>query len=468
MSLDAASQCLLDITVEEDDEKYIPIYSSISTDEGGTMKTQSQSDGDSRVPDRKDRKYIQKVIRELQQVKEWHGSSDAVLEDEPFYHGYMARTESERVLTKNGEFLLRKAEVRGKECYIVSVQWGDKKLHLKIQKVNKFFFLNVYCFISVENLIRYHMALKAPVYEDVILKSYVVREQWQLYHEQVHIDSSIGHGAFGEVFKGTLTVGVFTRPIEVAIKTLKSGNFSTDDRITFLREANVMLKLQHKYVVRLYGVATQKEPIMIVMELATGGSLLNKVRKEEVDLSRKRKYCFQTICGMQYLEQQNVMHRDLAARNCLIGVNDTCKISDFGLSLMGHSHKEKHLLKVPIRWLAPETMIRGLYSNKSDVWSCGVLMFEVFSNGEVPYKHISKLSEVRREVIFGSLRLKPPRDMPPEDAGIMLSCFENNPLSRPSFDDLKRAYKSSCGVGKLQRMMGWFAADKAEIAPVKT
>ncbi|VDP59643.1 unnamed protein product [Heligmosomoides polygyrus] len=152
------------------------------------------------------------------------------------------------------------------------------------------------------------------------------------------------------------------------------------------------------------------------------------------------------------------MHRDLAARNCLIGVNDTCKISDFGL------------------WLAPETMIRGLYSNKSDVWSCGVLMFEVFSNGEVPYKHISKLSEVRREVIFGSLRLKPPRDMPPEDAGIMLSCFENNPLSRPSFDDLKRAYvgvlfasyKSSCGVGKLQRMMGWFAADKAEIAPVKT
>ncbi|KAK6059971.1 hypothetical protein COOONC_02377 [Cooperia oncophora] len=132
------------------------------------------------------------------------------------------------------------------------------------------------------------------------------------------------------------------------------------------------------------------------------------------------------------------MHRDLAARNCLIGSNDICKISDFGLSLLGHSHKEKTLVKVPIRWLAPEVLTKGMYSHKSDVWSCGVLMFEVFSNGETPYKDISKLHDVRKKVVFNGLRLRPPPDMPAEESAIMMSCFEDDPVARPSFDDLKR------------------------------
>ncbi|VDL71329.1 unnamed protein product [Nippostrongylus brasiliensis] len=324
------------------------------------------------------------------------------------------------------------------------------------------------------------MSMKVAVYEDVLLKSYVVREQWQLYHEQIVINERIGNGAFGEVFKGTLTVGLFTKPIEVAVKTLKSGSFTADDRflfnlfmqITFLREANVMLKLQHKFIVRLYGVATQKEPIMIVMELAPGGSLLNKVRTQSIDLETKRKYCYQTVSGMQYLEAEKVMHRDLAARNCLISANDSCKISDFGLSLLGHTHKERQMPKVPIRdntksksmeiidngtwcineghrilnrntkfrWLAPEVLQRGVFSNKSDVWSYGVLMFEVFSDGEVPYKAVSKLSEVRKKVVKQELHLDCPQNMPPEDAAIMTSCFVRDPDKRPSFEDLKNLW----------------------------
>ncbi|KAK6036538.1 hypothetical protein COOONC_25957 [Cooperia oncophora] len=79
-----------------------------------------------------------------------------------------------------------------------------------------------------------------------------------------------------------------------------------------------------------------------------------------------------------------------------------------------------------------------MYSHKSDVWSCGVLMFEVFSNGETPYKDISKLHDVRKKVVFNGLRLRPPPDMPAEESAIMMSCFEDDPVARPSFDDLKR------------------------------
>ncbi|RCN50708.1 SH2 domain protein [Ancylostoma caninum] len=342
------------------------------------------------------------------QVTEWYGSSGTPLEDEPFYHGYMERMETERCLTKNGEFLVRKSLIRNVEGYIVSVRDKDRVLHLQIQEINpqKLYWLMTYCFVVV-------------------------------------LGCRLGRGEFGEVFKGSLTVGLFTKPIEVAVKTLKEGSLSSDDRITFLREANVMLKLQHKNVIRLYGVATQKEPIMIVMELATGGSLLEKVRKNKVDLNRKRKYCFQAISGMEYLETQQVIHRDLAARNCLINASDVCKISDFGLSMLGRLHKEKHMVKVPIRWLAPETLRQGTYSNKSDVWSCGVLMFEVFTNGEIPYKEVQALRDVRKKVM-GGLRLKPPLDMPAEDAAIMLSCFETEPLARASFAELRAKSVCSC------------------------
>uniref|UniRef100_A0A158P7L9 non-specific protein-tyrosine kinase n=1 Tax=Angiostrongylus cantonensis TaxID=6313 RepID=A0A158P7L9_ANGCA len=305
----------------------------------------------------------------------------------------MAREEAERCLTKDGEFIVRKAAVKGNE--------------------------------SIPDLIRYHQDMRIPVYEDdVILKSCVEREQWQLYHEQVVLGDTLGSGEFGLVYKGTLTVGLFTKPIDVAVKTLKTSILNSDQRVTFLREANVMLKLQHKNVVRLYGVATQKEPLMIVMEFAAG---------DDSSIILKQSTDFFTLFRLN-----DVMHRDLAARNCLIDATDTCKISDFGLSLLGRLHKEKNMVKVPVRWLAPETLRSGTYSNKSDVWSYGVLMFEVFSNGKVPYEHVKKLGILRNEVL-GGLRLQPPSDMPSEDCAIMIMCFENDPAKRSSFADLEEA-----------------------------
>ncbi|EYB86477.1 hypothetical protein Y032_0278g1163 [Ancylostoma ceylanicum] len=121
-------------------------------------------------------------------VTEWYGSSGVPLEDEPFYHGYMERKETERCLTKNGEFLVRKSVIRNNEGYIVSVRDKDQVLHLQIQEINpqKLYWLLTYCFLSISDLIRYHQTLKIPVYEGgVMLQSHIVREQWQLYHEQV-------------------------------------------------------------------------------------------------------------------------------------------------------------------------------------------------------------------------------------------------------------------------------------------
>lgn len=116
---------------------------------------------------------------------------------------------------------------------------------------------------------------------------------------------------------------------------------------------------------------------------------------------------------------------------------NSCKISDFGLSLLGKLHREKTLSRVPVRWLAPETMSHGIYTSKTDVWSFGVVIYEIFEDGATPYGDIKKLSLVALRVRQG-LRLKLPDTTPSVCCEMMTACFEADPAKRASFADLKR------------------------------
>ncbi|CAI5439248.1 unnamed protein product [Caenorhabditis angaria] len=404
-----------------------------------------------------------RIIRKLKlrKIANWTGCNGAQLDDEPFYHGYMSRDEAERLMKNQGDFLLRKTEIQKRgNCICVTVLWDNNCYHMIIERAKSgLFYLKDFCFENMSDLIRYHQQNRVEIYHTGIkLISWVVREEWQLYHEQISLGKKLGNGEFGEVFQGVLSVGVFTKDVDVAIKTMKGENVTADEKITFLREANLMLKLHHKNVVRLYGVATQKEPIMIVMECCSGGSLRGRLDKNFDELSEEtqRKFAKQIAKGMRYLEEKQVIHRDLAARNCLLDKNDTCKISDFGLSLLGKSHKERKLLKVPVRWLAPETLSKGIYSSKSDVWSFGVVCFEIFS-GKYPYDEIKVLKEVRKQILEHGLRLRPPEKIPKFDADLMLMCFDKVE-TRPTFEEICEKYKEvSHGIsfGSIAQKFGF-------------
>ncbi|VBB30169.1 unnamed protein product [Acanthocheilonema viteae] len=379
----------------------------------------------------------------IQIMPEEAGGTAQQVEDEPFYHGFMSHDECKPLLTNPGDFLVRRAEIDGEMQYVITVlpENSNELTNFIIKKTRPkhLYYVYIYAFKTISDLIAYHSRMKKPLNdENVYIVKGIGRSDWQLAHEQIERNKKLGEGAFGEVWEGVLNLGVFRGYIPVAIKTLHSGNLSTDERIKFLREANLMLKLNHPNIIKFYGVATLKDPIMIVMEFASGGSLLARVQntKRPPNDMDKIRYCAGAVSGLAYLEAAQIIHRDIAARNCLLSADDEVKLSDFGLSLLGIKYRERSMKNVPIRWLSPETLKRGHFSSKTDVWSFGVTVWEIYSGGQEPYAEIQNNKELRRGIIEQRVKINSPPGMPLMMQQIMLSCLAYDPKNRPTFQEL--------------------------------
>ncbi|KAK5970779.1 Tyrosine-protein kinase Fer [Trichostrongylus colubriformis] len=182
---------------------------------------------------------------------------------------------------------------------------------------------------------------------------------------------------------------------------------------------------------------------MLVMELVDGGSLdsVLRKRKDDIPLGDLVQYAFGAAKGLEYLHENDCIHRDVAARNCLVSGTDV-KISDFGLSRELSNREKKYKLKdmnqrLPIRWLAPEVLATATYSTKSDVFSYGVLLWEIYSEAAVPY-HNMKLAQVQAQVLAG-YRLSAPNKMPKFIRLIMEDhCFATLPDERWTMTQIRQ------------------------------
>ncbi|NXQ30557.1 EPHA8 protein, partial [Alaudala cheleensis] len=206
---------------------------------------------------------------------------------------------------------------------------------------------------------------------------------------RIKIEKVIGSGESGEVCYGRLKLPG-KREIPVAIKALKSG-YTEKQRRDFLSEASIMAQFDHPNVIHLEGVVTRSKLVMIVTEYMENGSLDTFLRKHDGQFT-----IIQLVgmlrgigAGMRYLSDLGYVHRDLAARNILINSNLVCKVSDFGLSRILEDDPDAAYTttggKIPIRWTAPEAIAYRKFSSASDVWSYGIVMWEVLAYGERPY-----------------------------------------------------------------------------------
>uniref|UniRef100_A0A8C4WHT8 Ephrin type-A receptor 1 n=1 Tax=Gopherus evgoodei TaxID=1825980 RepID=A0A8C4WHT8_9SAUR len=255
----------------------------------------------------------------------------------------------------------------------------------------------------------------------------------------ITMENVIGEGEFGEVYRGTLRLPGKER-IVVAIKTLKS-TYSDSQWWNFLREATIMGQFNHHNIVHLEGVVTKRKPMMIITEYMENGALDTFLRENEEKFSSVQLVVMlQGIAsGMTYLSDRNYVHRDLAARNILVTHSLQCKVSDFGLSRILENDVEGTYEtkggKIPIRWTAPEAIAHRIFTSASDVWSYGIVMWEVLSFGDKPYGDMTN-QEVMKSIEDG-YRLPPPVDCPSILYELMKGCWSHDRMRRPRFQEIQ-------------------------------
>lgn len=257
---------------------------------------------------------------------------------------------------------------------------------------------------------------------------------------------AIGAGQFGKVFLATSSVDAEVRQ---AVKMLRSGAASAD-KIEFLREAETMLSIgSHHNIVKFEGAAVKQRPWLVVLEYCQYGDLsdvLKALGRRKIGLSLREQMSIaeQLATGMQYVASKRFVHMDLAARNVLLAEDSVIKIADFGLT---HSfdegkdyYKQLGVLKLSIRWLAIDSFDNKIFSEKSDVWSYAVTMWEVFSYGLQPYRG-NKLQEVLK-LVRGGRRLDKPLACPADFFSELEKCWLIKRDQRPTFAELVEKCKA--------------------------
>lgn len=265
----------------------------------------------------------------------------------------------------------------------------------------------------------------------------------------VVLQGRIGQGFYGEVYKGTLE-RLDSEAELVAVKKLRTDALSTT-LADFEREINIMKTLEHPNVVQIKGVVHEPE-VSLVMEFVQHGSLKSylKIHKDKLQPNPNLlKFALDVARGMEYLGQKNIVHRDLAARNILVVDDFNVKISDFGLAqVMGQNdyYIMRSNRELPIPWYAPESLRDGKFSPRSDVWSYGVTLYEMFSLGEEP-RLASCTNEQDHQELMRVLdkgdRLPCPQHCSQRIyVELMKPCWNFESRDRPSFSDICKVIKT--------------------------
>ncbi|XP_037227596.1 fibroblast growth factor receptor 1 isoform X7 [Falco rusticolus] len=281
--------------------------------------------------------------------------------------------------------------------------------------------------------------------------------RWELPRDRLILGKPLGEGCFGQVVLAE-AIGLDkdkpNRVTKVAVKMLKSD--ATEKDLSDLISEMEMMKMigKHKNIINLLGACTQDGPLYVIVEYASKGNLreylqarrppgmeycYNPTRVPEEQLSFKDlvSCAYQVARGMEYLASKKCIHRDLAARNVLVTEDNVMKIADFGLARDIHHidyYKKTTNGRLPVKWMAPEALFDRIYTHQSDVWSFGVLLWEIFTLGGSPYPGVP-VEELFKLLKEGH-RMDKPSNCTNELYMMMRDCWHAIPSQRPTFKQL--------------------------------
>lgn len=291
-------------------------------------------------------------------------------------------------------------------------------------------------FPTIEALLaNYHVTNALETKENRFLKTPIDLQVWENRHSAVKLGDKLGEGAYGEVRKGVLHRK--NKKLDVAVKLMKGGELNKMKIREMMNEARLMRNFKHKNIVRFFGVAVVEQPLYILLELVNGGALNTYLQKNKVSDLELMRMCLGAAQGLQYLHANHCIHRDIAARNCLYSNDKVVKLSDFGLSVVGNQYKLCAAQKLPIKWLAPETITTRFFTPKTDVYSYGVMCFEIFSNGAEPWEGVT--NTVTKNNVVNGINLVIPESCPEKFRSFVHEkIFVVDPKRRVVMDDVSR------------------------------
>ena len=350
--------------------------------------------------------------------------------------------------TQAGTFLIRKSE-SNPGTYSLSINNGDTIRHWRIfTESNQYYITKGVIFHSLNELVHHYMlqADGLPCSLTVPLTKPVNRpttqdEEWEIERLSIKFLKCLNAGEFGETWEANL----FAEVSSVMIKTNIATNIPQE---TFLKEANILKKLRHDNIIRLHGVCTKKYPFYIVTELIETGNLqayLNHHNRMGWNLmpSKIIDIAVQVANGMIYLGEQDYIHCDLTAENILVqeknygsAIVNTFKIANFHLARHLNGNKYEKATCLAVRWTAPEGITSNQLSIKSDVWSFGILLWELVTKGREPYPGMT--DEQVLEAVPQGYCMPEPKDCPEPFYQIMLDCWELNDDERTTFNKIRR------------------------------
>ncbi|XP_068183940.1 proto-oncogene tyrosine-protein kinase receptor Ret isoform X2 [Antennarius striatus] len=288
--------------------------------------------------------------------------------------------------------------------------------------------------------------------------------KWEFPRKNLVLGKTLGEGEFGKVVKATAfrlkgKAGYTT----VAVKMLKE-NASHSELRDLLSEFTLLKQVNHPHVIKMFGACSQDGPLYLIVEYAKYGSLRNFLRESRKvgpsymgrDANRNSSYlenpddraltmgdlisfAWQISRGMQYLAEMKLVHRDLAARNVLVAEGRKMKISDFGLSRDVYeedSYVKRSKGRIPVKWMAIESLFDHIYTTQSDVWSFGVLLWEIVTLGGNPYPGIAP--ERLFNLLKTGYRMERPENCTEEMYNLMLRCWKQESDKRPTFSDISK------------------------------
>ncbi|XP_066091592.1 tyrosine-protein kinase Srms [Saccopteryx bilineata] len=359
------------------------------------------------------------------------------LSEQLWYFGGISRTQAQQLLLSPanapGAFLIRPSE-SSRGDYSLSVRVQAKVRHYRIATAadGSVYLQKGRLFPSLEELLTYYKAnwklTQNPLLQPCVSQEPPQQDEWERPRSEFVLRRKLGAGYFGEVWEG-LWLGA----VPVAVKVIKSADMKLAD---LAKEIQTLKSLRHARLIQLHAVCSAGEPVYIVTELMRKGSLqafLGSPEGSALSPPVLLGFACQVAEGMSYLEERRIVHRDLAARNVLVGEDLACKVADFGLArlLKDDVYSPSSGSKIPVKWTAPEAANYHVYSQKSDVWSFGVLLYEVFTYGQCPYEGMSN-QETLQQIARG-YRLPRPAACPAEAYVLMLACWKGSPEERPAF-----------------------------------